>query len=174
MPHRASALKSDLPSPRNTIRFDAALIVQGILDWDTARRHDGNNISSYDWNRLPSVLHHALRQSVPDIETDANLFSDFDILVGATRNLNMLHMVANQITAAHLTAHYTGDRRGLDEAAKSLQARIRYAEKYSPDGTRPSSDFHIAQMLAAGDPVLERKRAHVDIRRAQQMKLKIT
>ena len=129
-------------------------VIDDMLDWDTAIAHEGANIPAQDWSLLGQALKDSLKSHYPDMTLHDGLFTDFDLLLGVVRNLNVVYIVAHDIALAHIIAHETGDADRLDAIRDNIEKRIAWAEKNGVDTVAHNPLHMIANCM---DVDLEKK-----------------
>lgn len=150
-----------------------AVVVSNAFDWETARKYDGHNTTLEEWNKIPEHLGKALHEHFPAMKINADIFSDFELLCIHTRNLNMIEIVSHKIAQAHLHQHMRNENDMMESAAKDLERRLAYIERYQVDVPRPQISHHLAKMLDSGNDDLRKRQDMVDVTRASNAKLKI-
>lgn len=159
----------DSASAEKQLEAATNAIMDSVLDWPTARKHDGYNIPAGDWAKISDTVERKLKESVPDIKINEAIFGDFDSLAVSTRNLNMMEITAKAVIKAHLYAHVTGDQERLATVAKDLQRKVAYFERHGSDVPHVPITHLLAKMLEGGNDTLRRKQDVVDVTRASKL-----
>lgn len=168
------ASNDNMPITQAGINSAAMEIVEGMINWENLYRHDAMNVTAFDWERFGSILNRSLKNAVPDMKVDDDILNDFTMWLPYTRDVTFVRDTIIDITQSHLTSHFLDDIAPLRSIAKSLKLRLNYISRQQMEPITPSSDHHIALMIAGSNEELTRKRDRVDVERARDAGLDLS